>query len=166
LDGQLDWAGSEFWPLLHGGAIDEPRQHMVGYLSEHDREMYLAQRLTVEDRPLIDDPTRGLISANSHGLPLYLDLAVMRFLDLYTRNGRPPTRDEFDLDFPALAARTFRDLTPAVRRVLRAVSLLESFSVELAAATAGVEHDAPVLELVERPFVDEDPLRSLAVPSA
>jgi len=157
LDGQLDWAGGEFWPLLDAGAVDEPRQHMVGYLSNRDRETYLAQRLTVEGRPLIDDETRSLIARNSHGLPLYLDLAVMRYLDLYTRNGRVPTGEEFDLDFPALAARTFRDLTPAVRQVLRAVSLLESFSVELAAATAGIEHDAPVLELVERPFIDEDP---------
>ena len=37
------------------------------------------------------------------------------------------------------------------------MSLLDSFSVELAAAAAGLDHDAPALELVERPFVDLDP---------
>jgi hypothetical protein len=157
LEGQLDWAGPEFWPLLVAGATEEPRQHMVGYLSAEDCDTYLSERLMVAGRPLMDHQTRRLVTANSHGLPLYLDLAVMRFLDLYRRRGRAPTAQELNLDFPALAARTFRDLTPSVRQVLRAVTLLESFSVELGAAAAGLDHDAPVLELVARPFIDEDP---------
>ncbi|BDH10605.1 ATP/GTP-binding protein [Streptomyces hygroscopicus] len=157
LEGQLDWAGPDFWPILVGGAVDEPRQHTVGYLSAEDCERYLCERLTVGSQPLMDDSARHLITANSHGLPLYLDLAVMRFLDMYRKNGRAPVASEFNLDFPALVARTFRDLTPSVRQVLRAVSLLDSFSVELAAAGAGLDHDAPALELVERPFVDLDP---------
>ncbi|WP_406515749.1 ATP/GTP-binding protein [Streptomyces sp. NBC_00873] len=157
LEGQLDWAGPECWPLLVGGASEEPRQHTVGYLSAEDCEIYLCERLTIAGQPLMDDRTRHLITANSHGLPLYLDLAVMRFLDLYRRHDRAPAPGEFNLDFPALVARTFRDLTPDVRRVLRAVSLLDSFSVELATAAAGLDHDAPALDLIERPFVDTDP---------
>jgi hypothetical protein len=157
LEGQLDWAGPQFWPLLGGGAAEEPRQHTVGYLSAEDCETYLCERLTVAGRPLMGERTRHMVTANSHGLPLYLDLAVMRFLDLHRRYGRAPEPHEFNLDFPALVARTFRGLTPSVRHVLRAVSLLDSFSVELAAAAAGLDHDAPVLELVERPFVDADP---------
>ncbi|MGW2087487.1 ATP/GTP-binding protein [Streptomyces sp. NPDC001880] len=157
LEGQLDWAGQERWPLLAGGATEEPRQHTVGYLSAEDCEIYLCERLTIAGRPLMDDRTRHMITANSHGLPLYLDLAVMRFLDLYRRNDRAPVSGEFNLDFSALVARTFRDLPPDVRRVLRAVSLLDSFSVELATAAAGLDRDAPALDLVERPFVDMDP---------
>ncbi|WP_328894182.1 ATP/GTP-binding protein [Streptomyces sp. NBC_00236] len=157
LEGQLDWVGQDCWPSLVGGATDEPRQHTVGYLSAADCETYLCQRLTIAGRPLMDDRTRHLITANSHGLPLYLDLAVMRFLDLYRRNDRAPAPGEFNLDFPALVARTFRDLNPDVRRVLRAVSLLDSFSTELATAAAGLDHDAPALDLVERPFIDVDP---------
>ncbi|MEO3974231.1 ATP/GTP-binding protein [Streptomyces sp. CAU 1734] len=157
LEGQLDWAGRQFWPLLVGGAHEEPRQHTVGYLSAEDCETYLRERLTVSDQPLMGDRTRHTVTANSHGLPLYLDLAVMRFLDLYRRNGRAPEPDEFNLDFPALVTRTFRDLTPGVRQVLRAVSLLDAFSLRLATAAAGLDHDAPALELVERPFVDTDP---------
>ncbi|MFE0421537.1 ATP/GTP-binding protein [Streptomyces sp. NPDC058953] len=156
LEGQLDWAGPRFWPLLTGGAQGEPRQHTVGYLSAEDCETYLCERLTVAGRPLMDGRTRHLVTANSHGLPLYLDLAVMRFLDLYRHHGRAPEPDEFNLDFPALVTRTFRDLTPDVRRVLRAVSLLDAFSLGLATAAAGLDHDAPALELVERPFVDTD----------
>lgn len=157
LEGQLDWAGPHFWPQLVGGAEAEPRQHTVGYLSAEDCEAYLCARLTVDSRPLMDDRTRHLITANSHGLPLYLDLAVMRFLDSYRRHGRAPEAGDFNLDFPALVARTFRDLTPEVRQVLRAVSLLDSFSVELAAGAAGLHHDAPAMDLIERPFVDTDP---------
>ncbi len=157
LEGQLDWAAPECWPLLVGGAAEEPRQHTVGYLSAEDCEIYLCERLTIAGRPLMDDRTRHLITANSHGPPLYLDLAVMRFLDLYRRYDRAPAPGEFNLDFPALVARTFRDLTPDIRRVLRAVSLLDSFSVELTTAAAGLDHDAPALDLVERPFVDTDP---------
>lgn len=157
LEGQLDWAGPQFWPLLVGGAADEPRQHTVGYLSAADCETYLCERLTIAGRPLMDGGTRHTVTANSHGLPLYLDLAVMRFLDLYRSHGRVPQQDEFNLDFPALVARTFRDLTPNTRHVLRAVSLLDSFSVELATACAGLDHDAPALDLIERPFVDTDP---------
>jgi len=119
----------------------------VGYLSAEDCETYLCERLTVAERPLMDERTRHLVTANSRGLPLYLDLAVMRV----------PDPHEFNLDFPALVARTFRDLTPSVRNVLREMSLLDSFSVVLASAAAGLDHDAPALELVERPFVDADP---------
>ncbi|MEV0489600.1 hypothetical protein [Streptomyces atratus] len=107
--------------------------------------------LPIAGQPLMDDRTRYLITANSHGLPLYLDLAVMRFLDLYRRHDRAPAPGEFNLDFPALVARTFRDLTPDVRRVLRAVSLLDSFSVELATAAAGLDHDARAPLELRRP---------------
>lgn len=157
LEGQLDWAGPDYWPGLVGGATEEPRQHTVGYLSAEDCETYLCERITIDGTPLMNEATRRLVTAHSHGLPLYLDLAVMRFLDLYRQRGSAPHRSDFRLDFPALVARTLRDLPGPVRQVLRAVSLLDTFSVELASAAAGLDHDAPALELVERPFVDTDP---------
>ncbi|MEU6578515.1 ATP/GTP-binding protein [Streptomyces sp. NPDC046805] len=157
LEGQLDWAGPECWPQLVGGVREEPRQHTVGYLSAEDCDIYLCERLTIGGEPLLDDRTRYLITRNSYGLPLYLDLAVMRFLDLYRRNGRTPEVHEFNLDFPALVARTFRDLPPETRRVLRSVSLLDAFSISLATAASSLDHDAPAMDLVERPFVDADP---------
>lgn len=156
LEGQLDWVGGHHWPLLTAHATGEPRQHRVGYLSAEDCERYLSNRLTVRDRPLMDEQTRSVITQRSHGLPLYLDLAVMRFLDLHQRDGKPPGAEEFHYDFPALVARTFRDLSSGERQVLRAVSLLESFSVDLATAAAGVNQDGPALGLVERPFVEGD----------
>jgi hypothetical protein len=64
---------------------------------------------------------------------------------------------EFNHEFPALVARTFRDLPSEERDVLRAVSLLDSFSVPLATAAAGLDRDACALQLVDRPFVDVTP---------
>ncbi|RSN67269.1 ATP/GTP-binding protein [Actinomadura sp. WAC 06369] len=157
LEGQLDWVGPTAWPQLVPGAGDDPRQHRVGYLSQTDCEDYLRRRLLIEEQPLMDAPTRRVLISHSKGLPLYLDMAVMRFLDLYERAGQAPDMSEFDLEFPALVARTFRDLSAEERTVLRAVSLLDSFSVELATAAAGLDYDAAALRLADRPFVDVTP---------
>lgn len=156
LEGQLDWVGSRFWPLLAPGAGEDPRQHRIGYLSAQDSEHYLCRRLIVNEQPLMNEPTRRLIISRSHGLPLYLDLAVMRFLDLYHHHGHAPDPEEFNHEFPALVTRIFRDLTRPERQVLRAVSLLDSFSVPLASAAAGLVHDSPVLRLIERPFIETE----------
>lgn len=157
LEGQLDWVGPRAWPLLAPGTDQDPRQHRIGYLSEQDCEDYLCRRLTQRGEPLMDRSTRQLVIRRSRGLPLYLDLAVMRFLDLYQQHDRHPSPAEFNFDFPALVARTFRDLSLEERQVLRAASLMDSFSVELATAAAGYDRDAPALQLVERPFIDHDP---------
>lgn len=157
LDGQLDWTGPSAWPQLAPGGTAEPRQHRVGYLSAQDCEQYLCRRLTRDGQPLMAVDTRHEIVRRSHGLPLYLDLAVMRYLDLYQRTGHQPGVGEFHYDFPALVARTFRDLSAAERQVLRTVSLFDSFSVDLATAASGLAQDAPALQLVERPFIDSDP---------
>ncbi|MEU2102334.1 hypothetical protein [Nocardia sp. NPDC019255] len=157
LEGQLDWVGTQRWPQLGAGATDEPRQHLVGYLSATDCDAYLAQRLTRSGEPLIPAETRAMIAARSSGLPLYLDLAVMRFLTLHAAEARVPCVDEFDTDFTALVTRIFRDLTPEERHVARAVSLLDAFSVDLATATAGLDRDSATLRLVERPFIEHHP---------
>lgn len=157
LDGQIDWTGTSAWPNLAPGTQAEPRQHRVGYLSAQDCEHYLCRRLTRDGQPLMAPGTRHEIVRRSHGLPLYLDLAVMRYLDLYQRTGDQPQPGEFHYDFPALVARTFRDLSPTERHVLRTVSLFDAFSVDLATAASGLTQDAPALQLVERPFIDTDP---------
>jgi hypothetical protein len=105
---------------------------------------------------LIGEPIRQVITARSHGLPLYLDLSVARFLEL-RRAGPTPQPGDFDHDFPALIARTLSDLTAEERHVLRSVSLLDAFDLDLATQAAGLTHQAPALRLVERPFVRDNP---------
>ncbi|MEU5836412.1 ATP/GTP-binding protein [Streptomyces diacarni] len=166
LHGQLDWTGPAAWPglaahslpHLPGRSEGRPygRQVLIGDFSPEDCQDYLARRLVRDGHPLIPDQIRGQITDRSHGLPLYLDLSVMRFLDL-RRSGRTPQPDDFRADFPALIARTVSDLTPQERTVLRSVSLLDAFDLQLATQAAGLTHQAAALRLSERPFVREDP---------
>ncbi|MCZ1001073.1 ATP/GTP-binding protein [Streptomyces mirabilis] len=159
LEGQLDWTGPHAWPGLaadtaHVGRAVSGRQVLIGDFSPEDCEDYLVRRLSRDGQPLIDGPVRQTITERSHGLPLYLDLSVMRYLEP-RRGGRQPQVTDFDHDFPALIARTLSDLTAEERRVLRSVSLLDAFSVPLATQAAGMDHDAPALRLTDRPFIRE-----------
>lgn len=165
LQGQLDYTGPAAWPgLLHTAVpaartptqTGSARQVPIGDFSSEDCDDYLARRLTRDSQPLISEPIRQVITARSHGLPLYLDLSVARFLEL-SRSGRTPQPGDFDHDFPALVARTLTDLTPDERHVLRSVSLLDAFDVPLATRAAGLPHEGPALRLTERAFVREDP---------
>ncbi|WP_030019404.1 hypothetical protein [Streptomyces monomycini] len=164
LEGQLDWTGPQAWPGLEAAAVPHARtapdagrtrQMLIGDFSPEDCDDYLARRLTRDDEPLIGAELRQVITRRSHGLPLYLDLAVMRFLEI-RRGGRAPEPADFEYDFPALIARTIRDLTPDERHVLRSVSLLAAFDVPLATRAAGLAHEAAAVRLSERPFVRED----------
>ncbi|MER7692855.1 ATP/GTP-binding protein [Streptomyces sp. NPDC097610] len=165
LQGQLDYTGPAAWPGLAAPAVppartagpgSRGRQVLVGDFSPEDCDDYLARRLAHGGQPLISEPVRRVITGRSHGLPLYLDLSVMRFLEL-RRTGHTPQPADFDHDFPALVSRTLSDLTPDERHVLRSVSLLDSFDVPLATRAAGMSHEAPALRLTERPFVRENP---------
>ncbi|MFG3532723.1 ATP/GTP-binding protein [Streptomyces sp. NPDC047917] len=165
LQGQLDYTGPTAWPGLTQQAVPGPRpadgpgngrQILIGDFSPQDCDNYLARRLVKDGRPLIAPELRAVITDRSHGLPLYLDLAVLRFLEL-RRTGHTPTPADFDADFPALITRTLADLTPDERHILRSVSLLDAFDLPLATATAGLPHQAAAARLVERPFVREDP---------
>lgn len=166
LQGQLDWTGPAAWPGLAVGGLPHARpapagtagggrQILIGDLSAEDCEEYLARRLSHNGQPAISPEIRQVITSRSHGLPLYLDLAVMRFLEI-RRTGRSPEPADFDHEFPALIARTLSDLTPDERHVLRSVSLLDAFDLSLATRTAGLTHEAPAMRLTERPFVREN----------
>ncbi|MFJ7250156.1 ATP/GTP-binding protein [Kitasatospora sp. NPDC098652] len=162
LQGQLDYTGPQAWPHLtpqrHQPArtAGGQRQHLLGDFSRMDCDSYLARRLTHDGQPLIPEDVRAVITARSHGLPLHLDLAVARFLEI-RRTGRTPAPGDFDHTFPALIARTLSDLTPDERHVLRSASLLDAFDLDLATQAAGLTHQAAARRLVERPMISEDP---------
>ncbi|MEV7713180.1 hypothetical protein [Streptomyces sp. NPDC088270] len=61
------------------------------------------------------------------------------------------------ITFPALLARALSDLTADERHVLRSVSLLDAFDLDLATHAAGLTHQAPARRLTERPIVTENP---------
>ncbi|MER7050109.1 ATP/GTP-binding protein [Streptomyces jumonjinensis] len=158
LHGQLDWTGPTVWPGLApgAGAGAGGRQRLVGDLSPEDCNDHLARRLVQDGRPLIEPGVRAAITARSHGLPLHLDLAAARFLEI-RRTGRTPEPADFDCTFPALLARILSDLTPEERHVLRSVTLLDAFDLDLATRAAGLDRQAPARRLAERPLVSENP---------
>ncbi|THA53136.1 ATP/GTP-binding protein [Streptomyces sp. A1136] len=167
LQGQLDYTGPTAWPGLVSPASGIPaaraarpaaghgQQVLVGDFSPEDCDDHLARRLTHDGQPLIGAEIRQVITERSHGLPLYLDLSVLRFLEI--RRTRRPAPADFDHDFGALIARTLSDLTPDERHVLRSISLLDAFDLPLATAAAGLPHEAPAMRLIERPFIRENP---------
>ncbi|WP_431776301.1 ATP/GTP-binding protein [Streptomyces cucumeris] len=162
LQGQLDFTGPDAWPGLapqagqHARAAGGARQHLIGDFSPEDCDGYLARRLTQDGQPLLTPAIRAVITERAHGLPLHLDLAVARYLEI-RRTGRTPTPDDFDHTFPALVARTLSDLTANERHVLRSASLLDAFDLDLATQAAGLTHQAAARRLVERPMITEDP---------
>ncbi|MFI6689190.1 ATP/GTP-binding protein [Streptomyces sp. NPDC050485] len=163
LQGQLDYTGPLAWPQLAAATGQSARelgnsgrQHLLGDFSSDDCDAYLARRLTHDGQPLIGPDIRAVIAQRSHGLPLHLDLAVARFLEI-RRTGRTPVPGDFDHTFPALIARTLSDLTEDERHVLRSASLLDAFDLELATKAAGLSHQAPARRLIERPLVTQDP---------
>ncbi|MFE2698433.1 hypothetical protein [Streptomyces mirabilis] len=110
LQGQLDYTGPAAWPHLAlpaavpaDGAARPPhghaRQVLIGDFSPEDCDDHLARRLTRDGEPLISEEIRQAITGRSHGLPLYLDLSVMRFLEI-RRTGRNPAPADFDHDSP------------------------------------------------------------------
>ncbi|MEV0296697.1 hypothetical protein [Nocardia sp. NPDC050710] len=166
--GELDFAGPTRWPLLGADADREPRQHLFGRLSPSDSEDYLARTFTRGGLPLVPAPIRAMIAARSEGLPLHLEFAAMRFRELSLLRGTVPAAAEFDLDFLASVTRAFLELAPDERQVLRAASLVDSFSLDLVATIArGADEDA-ARRLIDRPFIESDPagVRPYRVPEA
>ncbi|WP_369383166.1 ATP/GTP-binding protein [Streptomyces sp. cg36] len=165
LQGQLDWTGPTAWPDLASpdpvyGPLssirgNHQRQVLIGDFSHEDCHDYLTHRLSDNGQPLISSTVRRVIADRSQGLPLFLDIAVMRFLEIH-RTGREPQPSDFTVDFPALITRTLHGLTPDERHVLRTVSLLDAFDIPLAAKAAGLRHQAAAARLTERPFIREN----------
>ncbi|MBV9012532.1 MAG: hypothetical protein JO272_10865 [Pseudonocardiales bacterium] len=157
---ELDFVGTQRWPNLTAGYLgDEPRQHLVGYLSPKDADGYLAAALTQGEQPAISQGIRQRIVAAAAGLPLYLDLAVTIYLDILARGG-VPTEDNFGQPLPAVAAQLLRDLEGDERDLLRAAALLESFDLETLRVACPRVPDSAVRRFKERPFLELDPDRT------
>lgn len=154
-EGHLDFAGSARWPGLVAGAAGEPSQHLVGYLSLADADKFLRERLRRGDEPTIPEAVRSTIARESEGYPLYLDLAVMHYMQL-AGTGVEPRPNDFSGGFPELVTRVLRDLPPDERRLIRILSLLDAFDARLAAAIGGLPSEAAAIRLTHRAFVDFD----------
>lgn len=160
LMGELDHVGPTVWPHLAHGATSEPRSHLVGDLSPEDCDAYLRERLRRGKEAAIPGEIRRAIVSASAGLPLYLDLSVTLYCSM-TVHGAAADISDFGLPFAALVSRVMRDLGATERAILRGVSLLSAFDVDLA-RTAGRGASAGMAEqLCNRPFVVSSPDQAL-----
>ncbi|MGI9001679.1 MAG: tetratricopeptide repeat protein [Pseudonocardia sp.] len=150
---ELDYVGVSRWPQLSITNLSlEPRQHLVGFLSQTDCDEYLRSALTQDQIPAMSQAIRMRIAEGSSGLPLYLDLSVAYYCDILGSGGTPTPAD-FGGPLPAIVVRIMRDMGSDERALLRAAALLATFDDELLRVTAGGVPDAAVGEFVARPFV-------------
>lgn len=135
--GELDYIGPRRWPQLHcDNPILEPRQHLVGALSEADCEAYLSQALLSEGQPALSPEIRRRIIEGSAGLPLYLDLSVAQYLE-YQALGLAINPEAFGGPLASVLVRIMRGFNREQRNLLRATSVLDSFDISLARAGSG-----------------------------
>jgi tetratricopeptide (TPR) repeat protein len=157
---ELDFTGPQRWPLLQAGQLgEEPRQHLVGYLSATDADAYLTSALTQEGQPAIPAAIRDRITAASGGLPLYLDLAVTMYLDMISR-GETPMAEKFGQPLPEVCGKILRDLEHDERNLLRAAALVDTFDPGMLHAACPHVPDSAISRFVARPFLEMDPDRT------
>ncbi|MFD7410340.1 hypothetical protein [Kitasatospora purpeofusca] len=154
--GELDFTGPQCWPNLHfSNDTAEPRQHLVGYLSDSDADSYLREALVRDGRPAMPDEVRRRIISGGQGLPLYLDLSVSHFVALLARHGQP-SPDDFGGSFTAVATRSIRDLPREERDLVRTAALADRVGAELLRAGQPGVSDGSVARFLRRPFLTHD----------
>ncbi|MGP3999395.1 hypothetical protein [Streptomyces sp. 8N706] len=154
--GELDFTGPERWPCLHfSNDTVEPRQHLVGYLSDSDADSYLREALTRDGEPAMPAAVRRRIISGGQGLPLYLDLSVSHFVELLARGGQPSV-DDFGGSFTAVATRSLRDLPREERDLVRTAALIDRVDAGLLRAGQPSLPDGCVARFLRRPFLTHD----------
>ncbi|MFK4108229.1 hypothetical protein [Streptomyces sp. NPDC002176] len=154
--GELDFTGPECWPNLHfSNTTAEPRQHLVGYLSDSDADSYLREAVTRSQEPAMPADVRERIIAGGQGLPLYLDLSVSHFVELLARDGQPSV-DDFGGSFTAVATRSIRDLSREERDLVRTAALIDRVDADLLLAGQPSLPDGCVARFLRRPFLTHD----------
>ncbi|MEU8513986.1 tetratricopeptide repeat protein [Kitasatospora sp. NPDC048722] len=154
--GELDFTGPGSWPNLHfSNDTVEPRQHLVGYLSDSDADSYLSEALTRDGEPAMPAEVRRRIIAGGQGLPLYLDLSVSHFAALLARGGQPSAAD-FGGSFTAVATRSIRDLPREERDLVRTAALTDRVGADLLRAGQPHVSDGSVARFLRRPFLTHD----------
>jgi hypothetical protein len=140
------------WPGLVPGTAAEPRQHLVGNLSDRDSR-YVLERARHQVCVDLSDKLIDTIVKDSGGLPLYLELAITVARQAHA-DGRVVSASEVSGSLGALVARVLKGIPSDERRALRAASLVPSFDITSTGDAAGVDYGA-VDRATRRPMVDK-----------
>ncbi|WP_143175591.1 hypothetical protein [Cryptosporangium aurantiacum] len=153
----MQWAGPERWPFLADelGEV-EPRQHLVGSLSNTDAERFLTLRLQDSGEPAIPVTIRQRIIAGASGVPLYLDLSAVQYAQGLAR-GAEVSENDFGQPFPEVVLRILRDLKANQRTLLRMASMVSRFDADLLLAGASDLPDSALEQFLRRSLVQRYP---------
>ncbi|MDR1443071.1 MAG: toll/interleukin-1 receptor domain-containing protein [Bifidobacteriaceae bacterium] len=147
---RLDWArpertdlglaGPHAWPGLRQGASEDPRQHVLGRLSDDDTRLIYRKARTAAGWNMSDQVIEGLVK-RSEGLPLHIEAVrgLARNLD-ESDPGRPLSLADLDGELPVVVTRILDTLRPDEANAFRAACVLPFFDVALAQAVADVRH--------------------------
>lgn len=134
----LPHRGPDRWPLLVSGAIDEPHQHALAYLSHDDALLVLRSYRDLLSVDIADDDLERLADT-SGGLPEHLRL-IGHALAARRGDGRPVVADDLPASFDDLVLLLLDDVPDeAERRAIRAAALMPVCSAPLVAAAADVD---------------------------
>lgn len=151
--GIMQWSGPEHWPTLSGDV--EPAQHLLRGLSSKDAGLFLRQRLIRGVEPAIPPPVRDTIARAADGLPLYLELAAIRFEQAAAGGTRPGDAGQ---PFAEIVTGLIRELDVVQRDLLRTASLMTCFDEAMLRAGAPDADDAAMLRFLASPFVRRAPV--------
>jgi hypothetical protein len=145
-------SGSSKWPLLSLDRMpaEQPRQNLIGYLSENDSLAFLEmsfERYGIEGD---EDLLRHLAEVTG-GWPLHLQTLVELARER-SAGGRPIGAADLDGPLPSLIERLLTDLPPEEANAFRAACLLPYFDIAFVVA-ASEGRSGPVERLVQRQLV-------------
>lgn len=136
--GTLENSGPNLWPGLRLGESTDPRQHLVGKLSDQDRKRFICTRRDALALPMSDLVVDELARA-SGGLPLYLDIALSVASSVMRNESREVTISDVTGSLDMLVQRVFEDMPEDEQRAVRAASLFDYFDPKLLAAAANID---------------------------
>ncbi len=138
----LGLAGPAAWPGLAEDATEDPRQHLLGKLSDEDvRRIYEHARQSA-GWDVSDDLIAELL-ARADGLPLHIDAVLTLIQNLErAQPGRTYTSSDLGGELPQVVVQLLEVLSPEEADAFRAACVLPSFDIELAAAVGRVDGGA------------------------
>lgn len=152
---RLTVAGPAAWPGLVEGAIDDPRQHILGRLSDDDTRLFYRSRRDRSRWNMSDHVIEGLVQ-RSGGLPLHIEAVLKLTENLQKANpGIEFTGEALSGELPDVVTNLVDTLTREEADAFRAACVLPAFDVALAAAVGKV-HGQEVERAINDALIEKD----------
>lgn len=138
----LPSSGSATWPGLALGVEQDPRQHLVGSLSDDDTRSAVLERAALEGIDLAPEVVEAVVAATK-GWPIHMD-AVATYIRNVVAEGRPVRVEDVQGDLTQVVELLVEDLPADETKALQACCLLPFFDLALAAAVGNVDEGSIV----------------------